>query len=177
MNSTGNPHSARMEQSGILIPTGSKTALKLLNSLAFDQLRAKHPDIRPEWLPRPGYKDKTANQLTQSIIAWIRLQGQQAERIAVTGRPIDRTRTVIDCMGNQRLIGSVTWIPGTVTKGSADISAIVKGKTLKIEVKIGSDRQSNDQKKYQQNIEKAGGLYFIATSFEQFYKWYKSTFK
>lgn len=50
------------------------------------------------------------------------------------------------------------------------------GKAVKIEIKIGRDRQSEAQKRYQEQIERAGGLYVIATSFEQFYGWYQETF-
>jgi hypothetical protein len=39
---------------------------------------------------------------------------------------------------------------------------------VKIEVKIGKDRQSDAQKRYQENIEKAGGTYYIAKNFDDF---------
>ena len=38
---------------------------------------------------------------------------------------------------------------------------------MKIEVKFGSDRQSEHQKEYQKAIEAAGGVYLIARTFEQ----------
>ena len=57
---------------------------------------------------------------------------------------------------------------GTSTAGSADISATIKGRSVKIEVKIGKDRQSEAQKRYQENIEKAGGTYYIAKNFDDF---------
>jgi hypothetical protein len=169
-------HSEQSQQGGTKTLTSGKTALKVLNSIAFDALKIKHPGINPDWVPRPAYKDRKANQLTQSIIAWIRLNGGQAERVSTTGRPIDNTKVVTDCLGHRRLIGSVTWIPGTSTRGSADVAATIRGKSVKIEVKVGRDRQSPDQIQYQKSIENAGGLYFIATSFEQFYQWYQSTF-
>ena len=56
--------------------------------------------------------------------------------------------------------------------GSADISATIEGRSVKIEIKVGSDRQSEAQKRYQQQVENAGGTYFIATSFEQFEDWF-----
>jgi hypothetical protein len=177
MNSIGNHYSEGSGQSGAKIPTNGKTALKTLNWLAFDQLKLKHPDIRPEWLPRPGYKDKTANQLTQSIIAWIRLQGQQAERIAVTGRMIDRRKVVTDSMGFRRQIGSTEWIKSSMQKGTADISATICGRSVKIEVKIQHDKQSAAQRTYQSQVEASGGLYYITKDFQSFYQWYCETFK
>ncbi|KAF2380358.1 hypothetical protein BSN82_16780, partial [Acinetobacter baylyi] len=53
------------------------------------------------------------------------------------------------------------WTKGTGTPGSADISATIKGRSVKIEVKYGKDRQSQAQKDYQKAIEKAGGTYII----------------
>jgi hypothetical protein len=70
-----------------------------------------------------------------------------------------------------KVIG-VTWTKGTSTAGSADISATIKGRSVKIEVKIGKDRQSEAQKRYQENIEKAGGTYIIAKDFDSFVEWY-----
>jgi hypothetical protein len=177
MNNTGNLKDERSRESYIKTPTNDKMALKTLNWQAFDQLKAKHPDIRPEWLPRPGYKDKTANQLTQSIIAWIRLQGQQAERIAVTGRMIDRRKVVTDSMGFRRQIGSTEWIKSSMQQGTADISSTIRGRSVKIEVKIQHDKQSAAQRTYQHQVEASGGLYYIAKDFQSFYQWYCENFK
>jgi hypothetical protein len=63
-----------------------------------------------------------------------------------------------------------------MTPGSADIAATINGRSVKIEVKHGKDRQSEAQRRYQEAIERAGGLYVIATSFEQFYNWYIEMF-
>jgi len=120
----------------------------------------------------PAYTDKTSNGLTKAIIDFLRLNGCQAERISVTGRYIDRTKVYTDVVGYTRKIGSGKWIPGSMQPGSADISATIKGRAVKIEVKIGRDRQSDAQKKYQSQVEAAGGLYFISTSFEQFKQWF-----
>jgi hypothetical protein len=70
-----------------------------------------------------------------------------------------------------KVIG-VTWTKGTSTAGSADISATIKGRSVKIEVKI-KDRQSEAQKRYQEHIEKAGGIYKIFRDFDSFVEWYE----
>jgi hypothetical protein len=128
--------------------------------------------MRPDYVAKKIYIDKTANGLTTAIIAWINLNGYQAERISTTGRWIDNSKIVTDVLGNRKKIGSGKYIKGTGTNGSADISATIKGKSIKIEVKIGKDRQSEAQIKYQQMIEKAGGIYFIAKNFNEFYGFY-----
>jgi len=75
-----------------------------------------------------------------------------------------------------KVIG-VTWTRGTSTAGSADISATIKGRSVKIEVKIGKDRQSDAQKRYQEMIERAGGIYIIAKDFDSFVEWYENFVK
>lgn len=147
------------------------SAIKLLNELAWNKIRANSsmPDYA---IPKPKYTDNSANALTKSIIAWIELNGYQAERINNTGRYVDNKKTVKNIMGQSITIGSGQYIPGTGTKGTADISATIKGKSIKIEVKYGKDRQSEAQKEYQANIERSGGVYFIAKDFESFYNFY-----
>lgn len=122
------------------------------------------------------HRDDTANGCTRCIIAYLKYKGWQAERINTTGIPIDSRRQVTDITGRTRNIGSLTWRPSGSTVGSADISATIGGRSVKIEVKIGKDRQSEAQRRYQQAIEQAGGLYYIARNFTDFWKWYQQTF-
>lgn len=153
----------------------TKTAIKILEDLAFEAKEKKYGD--QPYLIRKKFSDKNANELTQSIIAFIRLKGGQAERISNTGRVIDTRKTYTDVLGHRRTIGATQWVPGTGTPGSADISATIAGTSVKIEVKFGRDRQSEAQKKYQAEIERAGGVYFVAKTFEEFYHWYKRKFE
>ncbi len=117
-------------------------------------------------------KDNTTNGLTACVTNFIKWNGYQAERISNTGRVLDNSKTVTDIMGQRRKIGSTTYIPGTGTKGTADISATIHGMSMKIEIKFGKDRQSEAQKKYQKSIEKAGGVYIIVREFDDFLAWY-----
>lgn len=122
---------------------------------------AKHSTIPPDYIPRPKRTDKTANGLTQCIIDFLELQGWQAERISITGRP------------NETPTG-IRWFKSNMTKGTADISATIKGISVKIEVKIGADKQSAEQIKYQRQVESAGGKYFVARSFPSFVEWFNN---
>ena len=146
-------------------------ALKQLRQLALEDSRQKHPSLPEKYRSIRTYTDKTANGLTRCIIDWLRFNGHQAERIAVMGRPIDNTKVVVDTLGFSRRIGSIKWIPGSGQRGSSDISATIRGRSIKIEVKI-RDRQSEHQKSYQLQIEKAGGLYWLVRSFDEFYEFY-----
>lgn len=142
--------------------------IKDLEALAWEAKKQKHVGFPIEYLTKPEYSEKNANKLTTAIIDYLKLSGHHAERINTTGRYIDKKKVVSDCLGNKRTIGSGKWIPGTGQKGSADISATVNGKSVKIEVKFGADRQSEAQKEYQKQIEAAGGIYIIAKTFEGF---------
>ena len=135
--------------------------------------QAKHPNMHPDCIPRPVYSDKTANGLTKMVIDWITLNGGQAERISNMGRYIDSSKVVTNVIGQRMKIGSGKFIPGAGTNGTADISAILKGRSVKIEVKM-KDKQSDAQKKYQESVERAGGIYYIVRSFDEFIEKYYS---
>jgi len=140
-------------------------SIKELEQLAMDQARERHPGM-PHLAPRL-YRDDTANSLTKAIIDFLRLSGHQAERINNTGRYLDGSKVVTDVLDRQMKIGSGKWIPGSGQKGTADVSAVIRGWSVKIEVKM-RDRQSPDQKAYQEAIKQAGGIYLIVNNFEVF---------
>lgn len=142
------------------------TAIQRLNFLELLESQQKHPTL-PYHVSRK-HSDKKANDLTRAVVRWIQLHGGQAERVSVTGRMIDNRKTFTDTVGRVRMVGSVKRIPASMQRGTADISATIAGKSVKIEVKIGRDRQSEAQKTYQMQVERAGGVYLIATSLQQF---------
>lgn len=144
-------------------------AIKKLQLQVHEWECSLHPTVPAAHIPLNTYTDKTANGLTRCIVDFIRSNGGQAERINTTGMPIIRQ------LPSGRT--ETTWRKGNTTKGSADISAIIDGKSVKIEVKIGPDRQSEAQKKYQKAVEAAGGMYFIAKSFDDFLTFYNNNFK
>jgi hypothetical protein len=143
---------------------------EMLHQLKVDKKKETHPNYPPEYIPKTMYKDQTANGLTKAICDFINYQGYQAERINTMGTAREKKTT------DGRVIG-VTWTKGTSTSGSADISATIKGRSVKIEVKIGKDRQSEAQKRYQENIERAGGTYYIATNFDDFVEFFNTFVK
>ncbi len=165
-----------METKHKVKPHRKSAGVKMLEAIANDEAAKKFPTIPKEWLAPRLYSDKTANGLTKCIIDFIRLKDGHAERISNTGRIIDNRKTFEDVIGRSRTIGQTKWIPGTGKNGTADISATIAGKSVKVEVKHGSDRQSKVQKQYQKEVEQAGGIYMIARSFEQFHQWYNQTF-
>lgn len=134
----------------------SEQPLKQLARRVSEENTRKYPSVPPHARPKPVFRDHTANELTRSIIAFMRVIKGQAERISNTGRQITQ--------GNR-----TKWVYGTGKNGTADISGTWMGKSIKIEVKATKgEKQSEDQKKYQEEIEQAGGIYIIARSFEGF---------
>lgn len=158
------------------IKTKKITALQVLSEMDKIRRELKSPSIPKHYIVGQKYTDKSANGLTKAIIAFVNFSGGQAERINNMGRMVDRTRIVTNTIGQHMKIGSVEWQKGTGRKGTADISAIVDGRSLKIEVKIGRDRQSNEQKEYELEVIQAGGIYLIAKEFTSFVKSYLEIF-
>jgi len=160
------------------------TAIKILEQLATEAAHKKNPKLPIEWLAPRTFNDYSANALTKCVIEYIKLKGYQAERISTTGRFIKNEKVVSDVLGRNRVIGNNKYIPGTGTKGSADIpgtgtkgsadiSATIYGRSVKIEIKYGKDRQSEYQKSYQADVERAGGIYLIVRTFQDFFNWYQ----
>jgi len=126
--------------------TRKSPALQELDRIANIADREKHPHIDPRFLAPRLFYDNNTGRFTTAVVEFLRLSGHQAERIHTTGRPIDRRKTFTDVLGNRRQIGSIEWVPTTGTRGSADISATIYGASVKIELKIGRDKQSEAQR-------------------------------
>lgn len=125
-----------------------------------------HPSIPPQNIPRRNLKDDSANSLTQLIIKHIQYCGWQAERVSSSGRYVaDNPKR--DLFGRVQIQGG-RWIPPTSTNGTADISATIGGRSVKIEVKFGADRMSAAQIAYKESVERSGGVYVVAHTFSQY---------
>ncbi len=142
-----------------------------IQALEWDHLKAKHPLVPEHCLAKTAWSDKTANGLTKMILSFIQMSGYQAERINTMGT-YRAAKKYTNMDGVTRTVGKGSWTRSGSTPGSADISATIKGRSVKIEVKIGRDSQSQLQKAYQQAVENAGGTYIIAKDFDQFIEWY-----
>ena len=132
-------------------------------------LKEKYPSMPEFALAKTKWSDLSANALTKSVTSFINLSGYQAERINTTGMWRQGAKLKVG-EGIRQMPGK--WTKGTGTKGSADISATINGRSVKIEIKYGKDRQSDDQIKYQEMIEKAGGIYIIVKNFDDFIQWF-----
>ena len=118
---------------------------------------------------------KSAAQMEAKIVAFLKLKGHQAETIKTSGNFKEGKKNTVDILGRNRVIGKGKYIPGTGTKGSADVSSTIFGLTVKWEVKFSkSDRQSEAQKVYEANVIQAKGFYFVVRTLDEFYlKYYE----
>jgi hypothetical protein len=98
------------------------------------------------------FADNGANALTKSIMAYLTMKGYFAARIN-SGATYD-VRLGIFRKGSG------------ATAGMADINAIINGRSVSIEVKYGRDKIRPSQLKVKAEIEAAGGIYFIARTFD-----------
>lgn len=149
------------------------------NKKRFEQLYLKnklenYPSFigRENCMPPANTKEAGANDLTRLVIDFIIFNDGQAERISSMGRYIDGTKQVTDCIGRKRTIGTGKYVKSTTTNGTADISATIKGRSVKIEIKWKKDTQSDNQKKYEESVNKAGGIYIIIKTFDDFVDWF-----
>jgi len=147
-------------------------ALKTLKDLDYQDKLSKYPTVPPRAIAAGNFTDKTANGLTNCIVRWMELHGHYATRITSMGRQLPTTK-VVDVIGRMHTMAGA-WIPGTTKRGTADIHAVVNGRHVSIEVKIGLDRMSEAQHQTKKEIESSGGCFFVAKSFAGFVDFYKA---
>ena len=134
-------------------PYRKPDSIKELENRYFEYERSKKPNFPYPVMTK--FRDDTANGLTRIIKAWFTVNGGYVSRINTTGIYDVKLR-------RYRFSGS--------TNGVADLIGTYKSRSISVEVKIGKDRQSEKQKDYQSQVERAGGIYIIARSFEGFLK-------
>jgi hypothetical protein len=86
----------------------------------------------------------------------------------VQGRLVDG----VEKTDSGALLGKKKWIKSSTAKGTADISATIKGRSISIEIKVGTDRPRPAQLEMQQKIRKAGGVYEFISTPEEFFLLY-----
>lgn len=122
----------------------------------------KFPKIPPECLARYKFTDKTANGLTAAIIAHLKLHGHFASRVNSTGI-YDQRRGL--------------WRTSNGTRGLADISAVIAGRAVQLEIKAGKDKPRGAQLQVQANVRAAGGVYEFIHNFTEYIAFYEELTK
>ena len=141
----------------------------MLQRMEREQQRVKYPNMPEHALAGTNWQDNSANALTKSIIGFLNMSGHFAERINTQGTYRQGRKLKVG-EGIRQMPGK--YVPTTGVKGSADISATIRGLSVKLEVKFGSDRMSQAQKEYAERTVAAGGIYYVARDFDSFKEWY-----
>jgi len=131
-------------------PYSKPDSLRQLERLHLERKNAKRPGFAHI---KTTFRDDSANALTRSITAWLQLHGHFAARVNTTGTY------------NQKL---KKYIHSGSRRGMADITAVINGRHVSIEIKHGKDRILPEQLKVKSEIEQAGGIYIIASTFDNF---------
>lgn len=99
------------------------------------------------------FSDKTANGLTKLILAYFKMKGGFAGRVNTQGNYSEK-------------LGK--FIKSGAKRGMADITAVINGKHISVEVKIGKDKPRESQIEVKREIEQAGGVYMFVNSYDSF---------
>lgn len=118
----------------------------------------KNPDFPEYARVYTKFRDDTANGLTACILAHLKFTGNFGARVNSTGI-FDRKT------GKYR--------KSQATAGLADVSAIIGGTPVQIEVKAGKDRPRASQLKVQSDYRAAGGVYEFVHNFAEYLAIYK----
>jgi len=113
-------------------------------------------------------KIATSNGLTGFIINFLNWSGHRATRISVSGRLIETPQK----QPSGVILTTKKWMHSTTRKGTADISATVRGKSVMIEIKVGNDRPRPAQIAEQQRERAAQGIYEFIGSPQEFFTLY-----
>jgi len=132
-------------------PYRKPESIKLLENDLMAKKKAKHPDN--PYPVKTIFRDDSATGLTKCICKWLEMHGHFSARINTTGTY------------NQKL---GKWIHSGSKKGMADITAVINGKHISIEIKAGRDVPRPEQLKVKQEVEAAGGVYIFVRSFDDF---------
>jgi len=113
-------------------------------------------------------KVNESNGLTTFICNYLSWRDHRATRINVSGRLVE---------GKEKQASGVTlgvkkWIKSSTRKGTADISATIKGRSVMIEIKVGKDKPREDQLLEQARERKAGGVYEFIKTPDEFFSLY-----
>lgn len=129
---------------------------KIPNRYGFGFLSEQHIEAIEQKAKKKKRNTAPTNELTKQVMKVIRESGGYAVRINTTG-------FYKEDLGK--------WINGTTTKGTSDIHACIFGKHLSLEIKVGSDTQSDDQKNIENAVLASGGVYLIVRTLEEFRAW------
>lgn len=131
---------------------------------------SKSPSIPPNYIVGTKFVEKSANDVERAIERFASIVGFLAERTKTQGRKMSAVHKETT-MGRVQ-VSKEKFVTSTGRKGSSDMKVVLDGRFIAVEIKFGKDTQKADQKKYQADVERNGGIYLIIHTFEEFLIWY-----
>lgn len=137
-----------------------------LRQLKLDYLKRTAPDFYRlsggERMKLKPYTDQATNGLTNAVYDWLKYNNHWVNRINTTGVA-------------RKINGKLIYTTGSTNRGTADLSALIAGKLVQIEIKCAAtkDRMSKYQVAEKERIERSGGIYIVVSSMDQFAAWYQ----
>lgn len=138
------------------------SGLRQLEMLADARKAELHPTLPPHARVKSKYSDKSANELTRAVVDWFGFQGQFATRLQSTGTYREDLKR---------------YVPSQQRRGLPDVFAVINGRAVHVEVKVGNDRLSDDQKEAIKALQAAGAAVHVVGTFQQFFEWYQTEFR
>jgi len=133
------------------------TAIRQLELLADAYKAALHPNLPAHAGIKSKYDDRTANGLTRCVVDFLKFSGHFATRLSSTGLYREDLKK---------------FVPSAQRVGLPDVLACVDGRYYAVEVKVGRDRLSDEQKKAIEDLRRAGAYVFVANTFQGFLEWF-----
>lgn len=146
------------------------TALAVLSMMDKIHRELKSPSMNPNYITATKFKETKANDIEKAIEKFASIIGFLAERTKTQGRLMSATYK--DTAMGRLQTSKEKFVTSTSRKGSSDMKLLIKGEPIYCEIKFGKDKQRPDQIKYQQDVERNGGVYIIVKTFEEFIIWY-----
>ena len=131
-----------------------KIALEMLRAAKLRQNEEREHPLPMHALAPPKFKTSDANGLSAAIVAFLDAIGGWASRVNTMG--------VYDAKRK-------AYRKTTMKLGFPDVQATYRGRSIYVEVKIGKDRLSPNQKKFIKGASEAGALVIVARTFEDFF--------
>lgn len=141
-------------------------AIKIKKSDAIKELEIMVHEYRTKKDPsavKKYYSEKNATELEKCIILYCELKKRIGFKVFATK---------VETMGRQILgNGTAVFVRNNNYSGKADISLIIQGQSIEVEVKCKytKDRYQNEaQKRYEKRVIQAGGIYWLIREFSEF---------
>jgi len=131
-------------------------AVKELEALDTAEAGRRHPSMKPEHLAKRLHRDDDSGGLTKCIVRYAQLCGCFASRL-----------------NNQGVYRNGKYTRSTSRRGLPDVLITGKnGVSIFCEVKVKKDRMSHYQEAVRDDQQQAGGLFYVASDFESFKRWF-----